>query len=94
MTDRASGKFDLLRHQAEELLQNQPDLGSKMPADILDLIHELKVHQAELEIQNQELKRAQEELSELHREYEDLYEFAPTAYLSINSKGIITRVST
>ena len=93
MDDSASRKFDFLRHQAEELLQNQPDLGSELPSDILDLIHELKVHQAELEIQNEELKQAQGELSELHREYEDLYEFAPCAYLSINSKGIITRIN-
>ena len=59
MADIASGKFDLLRHQAEELLQNQPDLVSEMPSDILGLIHELQVHQTELEIQNEELKQAQ-----------------------------------
>ena len=93
MTDAAFGKFDLLRHRAEGLLQNQPDRLSEPPSDILDLIHELKVHQAELEIQNEELKQAQGELSELHREYEDLYEFAPCAYLSINSNGIITRIN-
>ena len=41
--------------------------------NILELIHELKIYQAELEIQNEELKRAQHEISELHQEYEDLY---------------------
>jgi hypothetical protein len=35
-------------------------------------MHELNIHQAELEIQNEELKRAQQFLSELHREYESL----------------------
>jgi hypothetical protein len=35
-------------------------------------MHELNIHQAELEIQNEELKRVQQFLSELHREYESL----------------------
>jgi two-component system cell cycle sensor histidine kinase/response regulator CckA len=86
-------KFELLRKQAEELFQKQPDLAPETPSGILDLIHELRVHQAELEIQNEELQRAQKELSTLHQEFESLYEFAPCGYLTLNNKGIITRVN-
>lgn len=86
------GKFDRLRQQAEELIQNRvhPDAA---PPDILDLIHELSIYHAELEIQNEELKKAQEALSDLHREYERLYEFAPCGYVTLNAKGIITHVN-
>ena len=40
-----------------------------------------------------ELKRAQQELSRLHLEYESLYEFAPCGYVTLNARGIITRVN-
>ncbi len=93
MPNKASARFDLLRQQAEELLRNQPEFASDAPSNMLDLIHELNIHQAELEIQNEELKQAQAELSETQREYEDLYEFAPCAYLTLNHKGIITKMN-
>jgi two-component system, cell cycle sensor histidine kinase and response regulator CckA len=88
-----SNKFEQLRKQAEELIQKQPELSSATPSDILELIHELRIHQIELEIQNEELKQAQHGLSDLHQEYENLYEFAPCGYLTLNTKGIITRAN-
>ena len=60
---------------------------------MLDLIHELNIHQAELEIQNEELKRAQRELSDLHQQYERLYQFAPCGYVTLDPHGVITRVN-
>jgi len=86
-------KFDQLRKQAVELIQHQSDFTSETPPDALELINELRIHQEELEIQNEELKRAQQEISKLHLEYENLYEFAPCGYVTLNSKGIITRVN-
>ncbi|MEF8823004.1 MAG: diguanylate cyclase [Desulfohalobiaceae bacterium] len=93
MTDKGSGSgsFDDLRQKAEALLREQQFDTSGYPNDILELVHELQVNQTELEIQNEELRNAQEELSRLHREFEDLYEFAPCGYITINDKGIITR---
>ena len=88
-----SSKFEQLRRQAEELIRKQPDLASETSGDVLELMHELNIHQAELEIQNEELKRAQQVLSELHREYENLYEFAPCGYVTLTAKGIITRIN-
>ena len=86
MTDgkRAANSFEELRRKAEKLLQEQSVDASQYPADIPELIQELQVHQTELEIQNDELKRAQEEVGKLHREYEDLYEFAPCAYITLS----------
>ncbi len=86
-------KFDALRDQAEALVERRPDSAPPSPTDVLELIDELKIHQAELEIQNEELKRAQDELSDLHQEYERLYEFAPCGYLTLNAKRIVTRAN-
>ena len=88
-----SNKFDRLRRQAEELITPPSDSAVEAPTDILDLIHELKIHQAELEIQNEELKRAQLELTDLYRQFEDLYEFAPCSYLNLNPKGLVSRIN-
>jgi PAS domain S-box-containing protein len=93
LTNRGYEKFDDLRSRAEELLKQRSEEASSPGGDLLELIHELKVHQAELEIQNEELKRSQEELAELHRKYEDLFELAPCGYVTLNAKGIITRAN-
>ncbi|MGA6924521.1 MAG: response regulator, partial [Desulfosarcina sp.] len=87
-------KFSLLRQKAEVLLDHQPEAITAIGGDILDLIQELRVYQAEVEIQNEELRRAQEALTGLHAEYVDLYyDFAPCGYVTLNLKGFITRVN-
>ena len=86
-------QFDRLRRQAEALINQRSDSGFEATTDILELIHELKIHQAELEIQNEELKRAQLELTDLYRQFEDLYEFAPCGYLNLDPKGLVIRIN-
>ena len=88
-----SDKFELLRQQAETLIQQQPDEHSHIPGNPLELIHELKVHQTELRVQNEELQQAQQELSELQQQFENLYEFAPCGYVTLNPQGLITRAN-
>ncbi len=87
------GKFAWLREQAEKLIEENPDYASRQGSEMMDVIHELKVAQAELEIQNQELRRSQQEVTELQREYQNLYEFAPCGYITLNPKGIITKAN-
>jgi PAS domain S-box-containing protein len=57
------------------------------------LVHELEVHQIELEMQNEELRRAQEELELSRNKYVELYEFAPVGYFTFDARGLIQEVN-
>jgi PAS domain S-box-containing protein len=79
-----------LRERAEASLTAAPAPGAG-PAggDPRATLHELRVHQMELEIQNEELRRAQVELAQSRDRYADLFEFAPAGYLSLDPVGTI-----
>ncbi len=82
----------LLRKRAVKLLKKRtPDLESQLAeADVLKLVHELEVHQIELELQNEELKLAKERQAELATEkYVALYDFAPSGYFTLSKEGRI-----
>jgi PAS domain S-box-containing protein len=79
-----------LRQRAEDVVQRRSEEIEEIPSgDIQDLIHELKVHQVELEMQNEELRRAQQELERSRDRYSDLYEFAPVGYVTVSEAGTI-----
>ena len=83
-------KAEELRLRAEEILKVEAPLAEEIsPADANKLIHELRVHQIELEMQNDELRRAQAILEESRSRYSDLYDFAPIGYLTLDELGII-----
>ena len=57
------------------------------------LLHELQVHQIELEMQNEELVRIQVELQEVSDKYQDLFDFAPVGYFLWDEQGKIVEVN-
>lgn len=82
-----------LRRQAEDRLKaSQRGLvGSEREnsGDAMALVHELQVHQIELEMQNEELKRATLETEGALTKYSDLYDFAPIGLFTIDQLGLI-----
>ena len=91
---RQQEKADDLRKRAEKLLKSKlavtkEILGPNTP----ELIHELEVHQIELEMQIEELRRNHVELTESRNRYYDLYDFAPMGYFTLDQKGRILEVN-
>ncbi|NQV02791.1 MAG: PAS domain S-box protein, partial [Bacteroidia bacterium] len=66
-----------------------PDLKNFAQEDLEKLIHELHVHQVELEMQNKELREAMVGLENSHQKYAELYDFAPVGYVTIDEHNII-----
>ncbi len=80
-----------LRREAEERVRQaeSPDAQRASDVDVRALLHELQVHQIELETQNEELVYATEEAEQALSKYSDLYDFAPVGYVTIDEQGIV-----
>jgi two-component system cell cycle sensor histidine kinase/response regulator CckA len=87
------------RHEAEARLRKQKrtlrsEPGGPLPtADKQRLVHELQVHQIELEMQNEELSRASAQAEVAADKFSNLYDFAPVGYLTLDRKGAIRQVN-
>src|ERR1051326_750086 len=81
----------MLRSRAEEELARSPIAVAEPTSEELNRsIHELQVHEIELEMQNEQLRQTQAELELARERYVELYDFAPAGYLTIDSdKGLI-----
>ena len=79
-----------LRKKAETALNTTSTQLKKMALpETQKLVHELQVHQIELEMQNDELRRTQMDLQFSCDRYADLYDFAPVGFLTLNVQGEI-----
>ncbi len=89
-------KIDLskLRKVAEEILVKRGgDTGELSNKEAQHLVHELRTHQIELELQNEELRQNQEALLVSQKKYTDLYDFAPVGYLTVSDTGLISKAN-
>jgi len=89
--DQNMTEKQLLRLKAEEKLkekQNKTNI-QVLESDTKKLLHELQVHQIELEMQNEELQEANDTAEKALKKYTMLYDFAPMGYFTLNSDGSI-----
>ena len=87
-------KNDTLRERLEALTRDDAapspeNIAAMSPAEIQQIIYELRVHQIELEMQNDELRRTQAELDAAQARYFDLYDLAPVGYITVSKPGLI-----
>lgn len=84
-----------LRRKAEEkLLVKQIESGSPViETDTTRLLHELQVHQIELEMQNEELRQAYETAETSLKKYTMLYDLAPMGYFTLDNNGSICELN-
>ncbi len=83
-----------LRQKAETIVREEAagtalDSGAPAPEEIHKSLHELRIHQVELEMQNEELRTAQTALGKSKVRYFDFYDLAPVGYLTLSEQGLI-----
>ena len=90
-----AGRVTTIREKAEEIhKKNQVNLDLNLSeAQTLQLIHELEVHQIELEMQNEELLLAKEQADLATEKYTELYDFSPSGYLILSCQGEVLQIN-
>ena len=89
-----AGDPQALRQMAEAMTRGGEPLtpaqiAAMSSTEVLQVLHELQVHQIELELQNEELRQAHEQLEVSRSRYFDLYHLAPVGYCTISGQGLI-----
>ena len=92
--DLPAGRPDALRERAERIargatLTTPHDLAALTPDAAQRLLHDLQVHQIELELQNEELRQSQLALEASRARYFDLYDLAPVGYFTLDQDGLV-----
>jgi PAS domain S-box-containing protein len=86
----SSGKASELRRRAERKAAQSPEIiDAMLSEEVKRVLHELRVHQIELEMQNEELRTSQVEFEAARARYFDLYNLAPVGYFTISEQGLI-----
>ncbi len=85
----------ILRQKAEEQLRKKrvQTVEKLSEVEMLNLVHELEVHQIELELQNEELMTVKEQAETEAYKYAALFDFAPSGYLTLSKAGIVTELN-
>ncbi|HES60034.1 MAG TPA: hypothetical protein ENO18_06350 [Caldithrix sp.] len=81
----------MLREKAEKLLKEKQkkEYDALMENDLHKLLHELQVHQIELEMQNEELRQSYEIAETALKKYTMLFDLSPMGYFSLDAEGAI-----
>ena len=94
MTETVPQRDPALRQRAEDFMESTTPTSSADARDLATLpeqllLHEVQVHQIELEMQNEELLRAHIQLDAAKARYFDLYDLAPIGYCTLNNHGVV-----
>ncbi|HVU51737.1 MAG TPA: ATP-binding protein [Polyangia bacterium] len=84
---------DLRRAAEKRLPRPKPARGARAAAEPRRLVHELEVHQVELELQNEELRAARQETEHNLERYTLLFDFAPVGYAILSADGRIREIN-
>ena len=87
-----------LRKRAEGFIHTESsaregDLKELSAETMQKMLHELQVHQIELEMQNEELRQTQAKLDAARARYFDLYDLAPVGYCTVSEQGLILEMN-
>ncbi len=93
MADPSTSSAEL-RRRAEVRLKERNSNTAELPSETSEgdsrrLVHELQVHQLELEMQNEELQQSRMDLQAGLEKYSDLYDFAPVGYVTFDGQGLV-----
>ncbi|MEO8326602.1 MAG: PAS domain S-box protein [Nitrospirota bacterium] len=87
---KSSTNSDTLRQKAEKALTTtRAQVKNMPPEEVQYLVHELQVHQIELEMQNEQLRQSQMEIETARDRYATLYDFSPVGYATLDGNGRI-----
>ena len=91
-------KQESLRRRADDAYRGSTanligQLSAMSPEALHHALHELGVHQVELEMQNEELRRTQDELDTSQARYFDFYDMAPVGYCTVSGSGLIEQIN-
>jgi PAS domain S-box-containing protein len=87
-------KIKQLREQAEKILNESNAQKQDIPiSEFNRIIHDLKVYQIELELQNEELRNTQKQLVESRNRFAQLYNQSPAGYVTLNQNSIILQAN-
>src|SRR5262245_49959879 len=84
---------DLRQRAAARMQSENTELPTLTPEEALLLVEDLRLHQAELELQNEDLQELQRHLERSREEYRILFEFAPVGYFIINGETLILKAN-
>ena len=87
-----------LRQRAEAALLEQAVQSPEKPGALSEeqtrlTLHELRVHQIELEMQNEDLRHSGLELEAARARYFDLYDLAPVGYCTLSEPGVVLQAN-
>jgi PAS domain S-box-containing protein len=88
-----SNDLEMLRLAAEARLKHRCVVAEAETEDVRRLLHELQVHQIELEMQNAELVDIRAQLENSLARYTELYDFAPVGYFTLDRRGAILQLN-